>query len=188
LLTPLLPSSKAKKNLARTWIQGLLRNPSIETRIQASINAFINHVLLGTALPSEVKTSKLADQIYPLIIEIHRVRPQLLERVIPSVSGQLRAETGAIDLSAVKAMQKMFDLHVNSGLISKEFLEVFGGFLFRFNNLFTFVRPATDGEVPSKNSSYSNKDGYGPRNQSTYAVDDPQSDVTCSEPIHSLER
>jgi hypothetical protein len=184
----LLPSSKSKKNIAPTWIYGLLRNPSIETRIQASINAFINHVLLGTALPGEVKTTKLADHIYSLILEIHKARPQLLERVVPSVSSRLRAETEAIDLSAVKAMQKLFNLHVNSGLISKEFLEDFGGFLFRFYNLFNVVRLAKDGEVCSKNSSYSNKDGYEPRNQSTYAVDDPRSDATCSEPIHFLER
>lgn len=184
----MLPFSKAKKNSASTWINGLLKDPNIETRIQASINAFINHVTLGTALPGEVKTTKLADHIYSLIVEIHKARPQLLKRVIPSVSSQLRAETEVIDLSAVKAMQKLFDSHVNSGLISKAFVEDFGGFMGRFFDLFNVVRPAKDGEVPSKISSYSNKDGYEPRNQLTYAVDDPQSDMTCSEPIHTLVR
>jgi sister-chromatid-cohesion protein PDS5 len=136
LLTPLLPSSKAENPMSYKCVGNVLRSTS--ACIQASVSAFINHVLVGTAIPGKAKTSELADHIYPLIFELHKIQPQLLLRVLPNICVQLQAEEEDIRLKAVKLLGQLFSS--NHADYATEFSKNFRDFLGRFNDLSSVVR------------------------------------------------
>lgn len=149
LLTPLLPSAQALNPFAYGCVCDVLE-ASFEW-IQPSVSAFINHVLVGTELPGKVKTSRLANKLSFLIIEIQKIQPQFLRRVSPSLSVHLQAEEGDIDLKVVKSLEQFFSYDcINSDTeFRKDLREFFG----RYNKLST-CRLAEDGDVNQMSSSH----------------------------------
>jgi hypothetical protein len=113
---------------------------------------------MGTALPGEVKTTKLADDIYPLLIELHGINPIILQRFSPSICVQLRAEKEEIDLTAVKSLKRLFSSkHLDP---NTEFSKDFRNLLGRFNNPSGVVRLAKDDSVNSMPSSHDDHDDH----------------------------
>jgi hypothetical protein len=155
LLTPLLPSPQFTNPASYKNVVRILRKTSV--CIQASISAFINHVLMGTALRGKVKTTKLANDTYPLLIELHEINPELLQRLSPSICVQLRAEKEEIDLTAVISLKRLFSSKLvdSNTEFSKDFRDLLG----RFNNLSNVVQLAKDDSVNSMPSSHNDHDG-----------------------------
>ena len=96
LLSPLLPSAKAENPVAYKHVGTVLRRCA--GCIQNSVSAFVNHVLVGTSIPGKTKSSELADHVYPLVFELHKISPGLLLRVLPNICSQLQAEEEEIRL------------------------------------------------------------------------------------------
>jgi hypothetical protein len=136
LLSPLLPSSKAENPVAYKCVGTVLRQTA--GCIQASVSAFINHVLVGTVIPGKATSSELADHIYPLIFELHKISPGLLLRVLPNICVQLQAEEEDTRLKAVKLLGQLFaSQHAD---YATDFHRNFKDFLGRFVDMSSVVR------------------------------------------------
>ena len=140
LLTPLLPSSKSDNVAAYTLVALVLRACPAAT--QATISSFLNNVLVGTPAGTNGKgrngESELADHIYPLIYELHKVSPELLLKVLPNICVQLQAEDEDIRLKAVKLLGRLFaSVHASYGT---DFTANFKEFLGRFLDVSAAVR------------------------------------------------
>ena len=136
ILAPLLPAAKIENPTAYQCVGNVLRRTA--GCIQASVSAFLNHVLVGTAIPGKTKSSELADHIYVLIYEIHKISPGLLLRVLPNISVQLQAEEEDVRLKAVKLLGKLFaSQHADYG---SEFHRNFKDFLGRFVDVSAVIR------------------------------------------------
>ena len=96
LLSPLLPAAKAENPVAYKYVGTVMRRCA--GCIQNSVSAFVNHVLVGTSIPGKTKSSELADHVYPLVFELHKISPGLLLRVLPNICAQLQAEEEDIRL------------------------------------------------------------------------------------------
>ena len=136
LLSPLLPAAKLDNPTAYQCVGNVLRRTA--GCIQASVSAFINHELVGTAIPGKSKNSELADHIYLLIYELHKISPGLLLRVLPNICVQLQAEEEDVRLKAVKLLGKLFaSQHADYG---SEFHRNFKDFLGRFVDVSAAIR------------------------------------------------
>ena len=140
LLTPLLPSSKSENVAAYTLVAHVLRACPAAT--QATISSFLNNVLVGAPTGTSGKggngESELADHIYPLIYELHKVSPELLLKVLPNICVQLQAEDEDIRLKAVKLLGRLFaSVHASYGT---DFTVNFKEFLGRFLDVSATVR------------------------------------------------
>ena len=136
LLSPLLPTSKLENPDAYKCVGEVLRRTA--GCIQASVSAFINHVLVGTSIPGKAKSSELADHVYILIYELHKLSPELLLKVLPNICVQLQAEEEEIRLKAVKLLGQLFaSQHAEYG---SEFHRNFKDFLGRFVDVSAAVR------------------------------------------------
>ncbi len=138
LLLPLLPSSKAENAAAYGLVGRVLQGAPANT--QTGISQFLNQVLVGA--PSggkgKVTESELTDHIYPLIYEIHKLAPDLLLKVLPSVCTQLQAEEEEVRLKAVKLLGRLFaSTYAEYGA---EFSRNFKEFVGRFVDVSTIVR------------------------------------------------
>lgn len=154
LLTPLLPSSRAENPTAYEYISVVLEE-SFEY-IQTPVSAFINHVLLGVSLLGEAKTSRLSAHIYPLIVELHKIQPELLRRVLPSISVQFQAEEEYTSSNPLKVLRELFSSdHADS---ATEFSKDFGDFLGRFDDVPGVVRLAKDNNVNLMPSTHNDCD------------------------------
>ena len=136
LLSPLLPATRAENPVAYKHVGTVLRRCA--GCIQNSVNAFVNHVLVGSSIPGKTKSSELADHIYPLIYELHKISPALLLRILPNICSQLHAEEEDIRLKAVKLLGQLFGSpHAD---YCTEFHRNFRDFLGRFNDMSAVVR------------------------------------------------
>ena len=106
LLAPLLPAAKAENPVAYKCVGNVLRKCA--GCIDNSVSAFVNHVLVGSTIPGKMQSSELADHIYPLIYELHKISPGLLLRVLPSICEQLGSEEDDMRLKAVKLLGQLF--------------------------------------------------------------------------------
>jgi hypothetical protein len=88
LLFPLLASSQRDNPTAYKLIGTVLRK--VTANINKPVSVFINSVLVGSGVKASVKSSELADHVYPLVFELHKISPDLLARVIPNISVQLQ--------------------------------------------------------------------------------------------------
>lgn len=154
LLLPLLPSSQVKNRTAYEYISVVLID-NFE-RIQAPVSAFINHVLLGVALPGDAKISRLSAHVYPLIVELHEIHPELLRRVLPSISVQLQVEEKHTSSNPLKVLRELFSSdHADS---ATEFSKNFEDFLGRFDDVLGVVRLAKDNYVNLMSSTHNDCD------------------------------
>eukprot|EP00596_Hydrurales_sp_CCMP1899_P006205 CAMPEP_0119038922 /NCGR_PEP_ID=MMETSP1177-20130426/8117_1 /TAXON_ID=2985 /ORGANISM="Ochromonas sp, Strain CCMP1899" /LENGTH=221 /DNA_ID=CAMNT_0007002119 /DNA_START=419 /DNA_END=1084 /DNA_ORIENTATION=- len=136
LLAPLLPPSQAENSMAYDCVIKVVRNTS--ACIQTSINAFMNHVLMGTALPGRAKTSRLTDHIYPLLSELHKIHPGFLLFVSPSICVQSGVEGEDICFNPLKVLRDLFfSDHTNC---TTEFSIDLQNLLDRFNDLSGVIR------------------------------------------------
>jgi len=134
LLTPLLPNSKAENPAAYMLVGNVLRR--VASVIINPITAFINHILVGAG--SSDKGSELADHVYSLIYELHKISPSLLLRVLPNVSMQLQSEDETIRTNAVKLLGRLFAYpHAD---YCTEFHKNFKDFLNRFLDISATIR------------------------------------------------
>lgn len=117
-------------------MSGLLRRTAGNgTKVQNSISTFINHVLMGTG---SRKLSELADHIYPLIYEVHKVSPTSLNEVLPNICDQLQSEGKDLRLKIVKLLGRLFSSqHYNYG---EEFPRCFKDYLGRFVDVSPEIR------------------------------------------------
>ena len=136
LLQPLLPANKLENPLAYKLCQTVLRRtvPSL----QGPVSGFVNHVLVGTAAAAKENGSELADQVYPLIFELHKIAPSLLLKVLPNVCVQLQAEEEEVRLKAVKLLGRLFASQQAD--YGTEFSRNFREFVGRFGDISAAVR------------------------------------------------
>ena len=106
LLLPLLPASRQENPASYALCQSVLSHSS--SLLQNSITQFINGVLVGnlTDSPSDYESrneslkvstyhissssSELAEHVYSLIFELHKISSSLLLRILPNVCIQLQ--------------------------------------------------------------------------------------------------
>ena len=134
LLTPLLPNSKAENPAAYLLVGNVLRR--VSNVIIKPVSSFINHILVGSG--SAEKGSELADHVYSLIYELHKISPGLLLNILPSVSLQLQVEDETIRTNAVKLLGRLFaSPHAD---YCNDFQKNFKEFLFRFSDCSVAIR------------------------------------------------
>lgn len=87
LLTPLLPSSKTDNPTAFTVVERILR--SLASHVEPSISKYINQILVGATIGESMD---ILDNIHFIIYELHKIAPELINRVIPNIATQLQSE------------------------------------------------------------------------------------------------
>lgn len=136
LLAPLLPAAKAENPTAFKLVSNVLRK--VTNHVQVPISAFINHVLVGTLEGGKGKSSELADHIYSLVYELHKISSGLLLRVLPNICAQLTVEEEEVRLKAVKLLGRLFaSPHAEYAV---EFSRNFKDFLNRFVDVSVTIR------------------------------------------------
>jgi sister-chromatid-cohesion protein PDS5 len=106
--------------------------------IQAPVSRFVNYVLVGSAVPEKGKNSELAEQVYSLIYELHKISPGLLLRILPNICEQLQVDEEAVRQNAVKLLGQLFaSPHAEYGV---EYKKNFRDFLGRFLDVSVAVR------------------------------------------------
>ena len=136
LLAPLLPAAKAENPTAFKLVSNVLRK--VTNHVQVPISAFINHVLVGTLEDGKGKSSELADHIYSLVYELHKISSGLLLRVLPNICAQLTVEEEEVRLKAVKLLGRLFaSPHADYAV---EFSRNFKDFLNRFVDVSVTIR------------------------------------------------
>ncbi len=109
--------------------------------ILVPVSSFINNVLVGSGLgaaDSDGKSSELAEHIYPLIYELHKISPGLLSRVVPNICVQLQVEDEDVRLRAVQLLGKLFASQYAD--YPTDFPRNFREFLCRFHDTSVLIR------------------------------------------------
>jgi sister chromatid cohesion protein PDS5 len=108
LLLPLLPHNKADHPTAYKLAGTVLRR--VTGLMQAPITAALNQILIGTSRDSigGNSSSEVADHIYALLYELHKISPALLTGVLPNICVQLQVEEEDIRLKAVRVLGSLF--------------------------------------------------------------------------------
>lgn len=133
LLTPLLPTSKTDNPVAYKIIENVFRH--VAAHIEPSLSKYLNQILIGANVG---ETPEIAENVYPIIYELHKISPELLNRVLPNICLQLETEDDEIRLRAVKLVGRLFaSKNANYGV---EFGRNFKEFLNRFSDLSVDVR------------------------------------------------
>eukprot|EP01034_Spumella_vulgaris_P029375 gene29375-36419_t len=136
LLFPLLASSQRDNPTAYKLIGTVLRKVSMI--ISKPVSVFLNSILVGSGVKASVKSSELADHIYPLVYELHKISPDLLARVIPNIVVQLQVEDEDIRLKAVQLLGRLFASPYAN--YAEEHGHSFREYLGRFNDLSVSIR------------------------------------------------
>ena len=107
--------------------------------IEPAVRTFINHVLVGTALPDEaVGSSDLTDHVYPLIYELHKIDPGLLLHILPNICAQLKTDEEDLRLRAVKLLGQLFSSQYTD--YASQFQRNFREYLSRFIDVSPAIR------------------------------------------------
>lgn len=119
LLLPLLPHNKADHPAAYQLASSVIRK--VTPIVEGPISALLNQILVGTSNDNNNdnnnndsarlnggSSSELAEHVYSLVFELHRVSAGLLSRVIPNVCVQLQVEEVDIRMKAVRLLGKLF--------------------------------------------------------------------------------
>lgn len=134
LLAPLLPSSKAENPNAYKLVSTVLRRWHV--CVQKHLFTFVDHVFMGTLQSGS--DSRLANQAYVLIYELHKVSPHIIVDIFPLIVGQLQIEDEA---SRIKAVQLLGQLYASDfAEYASEHSRDFSEFLGRFNDLSPAIR------------------------------------------------
>jgi len=104
LLLPLLPPAKSENPAAYRLAGTVLRR--VSPIIQIPISSLVNKVLLGTA-DTDIN-DELETHIHLLIFELHKISPDLLTRIIPTLCQQLLVEDEDVRHNAVKLLSRLF--------------------------------------------------------------------------------
>ena len=153
LLSPLLPSSKTENPGAFKLVASVLTRAPL-AKIGAPVARFFNEVLVGSFHSGERAESELADQVYPLIFEIHKLCPSLLQSVIPNICVHLEADEEEVRLKACKLLGKLFASEYAE--YGQEFRLSFKSYLGRFVDVSMLVRmelTASGGVIMRKKSA-----------------------------------
>ena len=136
LLLPLLPHNKTDNAAAYQVSATVLRN-TVDT-LQGPISSMLNQILVGASRESVGCSSEIADHVYSLIFELHRMAPTLLSSVIPNVCLQLQAEEEDVRLRAVMLLGQLFaSPHTDYG---EEFGRSLKDYLGRCNDVSANIR------------------------------------------------
>jgi hypothetical protein len=100
LLTPLTPAAKSENPSAFTLAATVINKCS--GKLSQPLVKFFNDVLVDQS------DSELAEHVYPLIFETHKLAPSLLLDVIPNICVHLEAEELDIRLRACKFLGRLF--------------------------------------------------------------------------------
>lgn len=105
-MQPLLPSSKSDNPIAFKLASNIIKKSS--NSIQNPISIFVNDVLVGTSSNLQGKSSELAEHIYPLLYELHKISPSLLLKVLPNICLQLQVDEEEVRSKATKLLGVLF--------------------------------------------------------------------------------
>ena len=136
ILLPLLPPNKAENSAAYNLCSNVLRRSFAS--IQESIAKLVNDILVGSLPRSEISSSELADDIYAIVFELHRVSPNMLLTILPNVCLQLQVDDEGVRLKAVKLLGRLFSSQIAEYGI--DFAKNFKDFLGRFHDVSVAVR------------------------------------------------
>lgn len=141
LLQPLLPAAKQENPAAHALSQSVISHCS--PLLQSLITQFINRVLVGglteqhhreeeelaedddavvspsTAPASHASSSsELAEHVYSLIYELHKIAPSLLLRILPNVCIQLQVCGACYSAASLYALVLLVVKHVQAEEVS----------------------------------------------------------------------
>ncbi len=133
LLSPLLPAAKVENPIAYRLLGNVLRR--VAGKVDKPVSRFLNLVLIGSGDSGD---SELAEHVYPLIYELHKIAPALLLTVVPSICAQLEAEEEEVRLKACKLLGRLFASE--NAEYGEEFTRNFKDFLRRFGDISASVR------------------------------------------------
>jgi sister-chromatid-cohesion protein PDS5 len=136
ILLPLIPTAKVENPAVYKLAGALLRR--ISTHVEKPLSSFINNALIGDGSDAETKDSDLAEHLYAVIYELHKISPSVLTEVIPNICAQLRVEDEQLRTKAVQLLGRLFTSpHAD---YAKEFPRNFREYLGRFNDLALGIR------------------------------------------------
>jgi hypothetical protein len=106
LLLPLLPQNKTDNAAAYQVAATVIRHAA--SVLQGPVSEMVNHILIGSSRESIGSSSEIADQVYSLIHELHRISPALLNTILPSVCLQLQVEDEEVRCRAATLLGLLF--------------------------------------------------------------------------------
>lgn len=136
LLLPLLSNSKHDNPTAYKLVAFVMR--LITPLLQPTLLSFVENILIGSNTNFHEVEGEIVDEIYPLIFELHKISPKLLNGILPLLTVQLKIEEQEIRHKAVKLLGKLFLSETVDNI--KDFPREFKEFLSRFNDLSTEIR------------------------------------------------
>jgi hypothetical protein len=102
LLKPLLPLAKADNPITYSLISNILKQNL--SCLHIPLSKFFNNILIGTKFDEDDERSELAEHVYALIYELHKLKPDLLLHFLPSICIQLEVEDEEIRYKATKLL------------------------------------------------------------------------------------
>jgi hypothetical protein len=110
----------------------------VQPMVQVSIATFVHDILVNPAATFQGRSTELADEIYPLIFELHLVSPALIFGVIPELTVLLTVEEDEIRGKIVKLLSKLYtsELYDYVSQFPKDFKE----FSLRINDRNSSIR------------------------------------------------
>ena len=136
LLLPLLPHNKTD-NIAAYQVAATVLRDAWST-LEGPVSSILNQILVGTSRESVGSSAEIADHVYSLIFELHRMAPALLNAVIPSICLQLQVEEEDVRLRAAMLLGQLFaSSHAEYGV---EFTRSFKDYLGRSNDISANIR------------------------------------------------
>jgi len=138
LLLPLLPAAKQENPTAYKLAACVIR--SVTSIMKPLVAKMVEDILVGSSQNSHEIESDIAEEIYLIIFELHKISPALLNGVFPSLTLQLKVEEEDVRQKAVKLLGKLY--LSDSGNYTKEFPRDFKEFLGRMNDVCVEIRTA----------------------------------------------
>lgn len=136
LLVPLLPAQKAENPMLHRVIATVLR--TVSQIIQPTLNSMMASILVGPGNQFHGKLGELADDVYPLIYELHMVSPELMSGILPNLTVQLRSEDEANRGKVVQLLSKLYTSDATS--YATDFSRDFREFIGRMHDASTTIR------------------------------------------------
>jgi hypothetical protein len=113
LLVRLLPSNKSDNPTAYQLVAGTLR--LIIPLIQRPLTELIHHILMNPKKNFEERSLEIAEEIYPLIYELHLISPTLFHHILPDLTKLLKIDEDEIRAKIVKLLCKIYISDVLGG-------------------------------------------------------------------------
>jgi sister chromatid cohesion protein PDS5 len=137
LLQPLLPARKVENPTAYRVCAVVVR--AVSQSIRKTFTDVVQNVLVGSSASRRLQSLEIADEIYPLIYELHKVAPDMLTEVIPCLCQQLRVEEEDIRRAAVQLLCTLFTSSSTTDYAT-DYPRDFRDFLGRLNDLVPGIR------------------------------------------------